>query len=189
MNSNIKKSPKSSLSLARSLPHNGCRNKALILQSACQQTVFESCDREELMCEMREKTVKKISNFRWLLNAEKYFTQVISWKMKYFSVIIRSENDSLKKWKENCSSYSKSVNAIKMLFTWSVPCMKLFLSASFNHTKKTQPFSTFFFFLAEDSFNCQHRKKDWILYMLLAFYPSKTFYPPVMPTINMWAFH
>lgn len=99
MNSNIKKSPKSSLSLAQSLPHNGCRNKALILQSACQQTVFESCDREELMCEMREKTVKKISNFRWLLNAEKYFTQVISWKMKYFSVIIRSENDSLKKWK------------------------------------------------------------------------------------------
>lgn len=52
----------------------------------------------------------------------------------------------------------------------------------FNHTKKTQPISTIFF-LPDVSFNCQHRKQSWILYILVAFYPSKnTLYFPVMPT-------
>lgn len=49
-----------------------------------------------------------------------------------------------------------------MVFTWSVPCMKLLLPASFNHTEKTQPISAIF--SPDVSFNCQHRKQDWILY-------------------------
>lgn len=105
------------------------------------------------MCETRQ-TVEKISHSRWLLNAEKYFTEVT-----------QSVSDARMiplNWKGNCSSYSKSTNAVKMLFTRTVPCMKLLLSASFNHSKITQMISTIF--LPNVSFNCQHRKELDSLY-------------------------
>lgn len=105
------------------------------------------------MCETRQ-TVEKISHSRWLLNAEKYFTEVT-----------QSVSDARMiplNWKGNCSSYSKSTNAVKMLFTRTVPCMKLLLSASFNHSKITQTISTIF--LPNVSFNCQHRKELDSLY-------------------------
>lgn len=102
----LRKSPQNSLPFAQSLPHNSYRNQASdTARMHADRLSLKSCDREELMCEMRKTTVKKISHFRWLMNAEKYFTEVIESALDLKMIS--------KKLKGNCSSYSKSINTVK----------------------------------------------------------------------------